>query len=333
MTSSFSFNLHDLVRATVRGPEWLVSPVRSELIHYISTDHETAGELDLIVDLGYSGKPFPQDFSGTGWHGSHLIASWKAGMEMPERSPARLVFRGNRASRFIVSKWIVEPAFRTLVEIKGNIMVHAATLSDGEKAVLVAGAGGAGKTTMALSWLSSGHPYMSDDFSVISSATSLPYITPMRIGVRNLVSNTILQKLPVSSKLEILFRTAVRQASLGKVKFYFKRTIQQIDPLIKISDSAPIAGAIVLACPQTSDAGESRSIQPQELADLMTKIDNEEMHKFGQGMLDKDFRESHRKKLIKLFQDKPAIVVHGAPSPSEKDLVSVDALLEWARSR
>jgi len=61
-----------------------------------------------------------------------------------------------------------------------------------------------------------GKPYLSDDFSFIRAGKVHPYITPMRIGLKNILINPVLKDMPLFAKVETALRTALRRMSLGR---------------------------------------------------------------------------------------------------------------------
>jgi hypothetical protein len=321
---SFCFNIHDLARGRVRGDASLLEPVARELTHYRAA--APGGELDLEVSLERLQDSRPLESGPVGWEGKHLAARWRANMSAAGAVPLRLAFQGNGFSRFIVSKWIVEPAARIVMEQKGAAMVHAAALSDGERAVLVAGPGGAGKTTWVLNWLSAGHPYMSDDFTLIVNAQALSYVTPMRLGLKNLLQGRTLAGLSAAAKAEIALRTLARRLSLNRLKLYYKALPETAIPGVEYCSRAELAGAIWI---ERGAQGKSGGITPEEMAALMAAVDRAEMHGFGKpGLLG----AAHRSTLLSALQGKPCVSLPGPALPPAGAAASISALMDWASS-
>jgi hypothetical protein len=346
---AFVFSIHDLVKCRVRGPELLIAPVIHEFDYHRDLNpphHDEDLDLDVRLDLLSSIKkeagPDAMENSGKSfsWEGRHLLAKWRAGMSEAAGRPARLYFHGSRLSRFIVSKWIVEPALRVEAEKKGAVMVHAACISDGENAVLVAGPGGAGKTTWVLEWLAAGHPYMSDDFTLIKDENVLAYVTPLRLGARNILANKVLENMSGTDKARIFARTALRRALLGRAKFYFKAPIKRAVPGIEILDQAKIAGAVWLKHTESKPHQRKTGlIAPEKIAGLMTDADREEMHGFGQqsgpastALLPDSFWTEHKQRLRSALSEKPCFSISAHSLPSKDAASSVKSLLEWIES-
>ncbi len=332
----YLFDINGLIKTAVSGPALLTGPVALELQNYFVKER-TGEKPDLIVNLRYLGQ-WPGAAPGDGnrphaWEGKHLIARWKAQWTDSSSGPPSLDFYGNLASRFIVSKWIVEPAIRVVLAGKGISMTHAAAVSDGKKALLISGEGGAGKTTFVLDWLAAGHPYSSDDFSIIDRDKIMPYVTPMRLGAMNLIMNRTLSSLPARDKAEIFIRTAVRRALFKKVKLYYKGNPAEIIPRYEPSPPVPIGGAVILS---RSGPGKIEKVSPESISETMKKVDVEESHGFGQtypgpaekGPLSADYWDRHRERLFKVLAGKPCFRVSNFKPPA-KVLASVDELIAW----
>lgn len=329
--AAFNFSIHGLVRGRVRGPGWLVAPVASEL-GYFREDNHREEPPEVEISLGYLGRDSPTK-AGTevekiGWEGRHLIARWRVTTWM-ENEVRRLDFRGNLASRFIVSKWVVEPAVRVVAQAKGAAMIHAAALADGREGVLVAGAGGAGKTTWTLGWLAGGHQYLSDDFSIIYNGKLKPYLTPLRLSGQSLLNFPLLSCLTVHEKTEIWIRTLVRRLALGKVKLYFKLPPQRLLTEGQIADNVLPAGAIWLTDPAAPTTPLPRLLSPEEMAAAMAAVDREEMHGFGPGWIGEEFWREHERLILAALAGKPCLAVAGRTLPPTAP--SVAGLLDQLR--
>lgn len=361
----FHFSLPGLVQGKVSGPEWLIAPVRHELSAYEATGAEGT---DLDVELRIAASPKKSDAEFY-WSGSHLGARWTVGaqfiapsgaavesgrdqsrpynMIIPEpREKLALTFHGDRASRFIISKWIVEPALRMIAEQRGAVMPHAAGITDGERALLIAGRGGAGKTTWVLNWLGQGHPYLSDDFSILREGKVWPYLTPLRLSARNLISNPVLSRMAFRDQAEIVLRALLRRALLGRVRFSFKAPIQRAVPDVKIAGPAELAGAVWIRgekkrAAEVTRAPQGSEISAEQMAELMTDCDREETHGFGPALLDRRaapaetnsaFWDQHRKKLLAAFQSKPCFRLAALRLPPPPALSSISAFIAWLKN-
>ncbi len=335
--SSFRFDVNG-IKGRVRGNEWLLSPVKNELaLHEDASQNsgDNALDIDILLLTGPDTQNFlPEDKQNISWDGSHLTARWNVKINSCQEPTRKLLLHGNRFSRFIVSKWIVEPLIKIAAEKKGHVMVHAGAITDGEKAVLIAGEGGAGKTTWVLSWAGEGHPYLGDDFSYIAGDKILPYTTPLRIGARHLIDHPVLKNMGTAAKLETVARTILRQMSLGKVKFYYKPAITKAVPGIKINKGSQLSGAIILKPEQ--DPSQKNTVQktdPSEAARIMFEINREEMHGFGAENINEitgcDFWNEHEKKLSASLNGKPCFSVPARFFPGKSTSTSIDALLYW----
>lgn len=317
----FHFSIHGRVRGRVTGPARLLAPVIHEL-QYHEDKNPDPGPPDLVIAL--NPEDWRRDDEKPSPSFSHLLAQWQIQVSALAAPPLHLRVRANFLTRFIVSKWIVEPALRLAAEQKGAVMPHAAALSDGERAVLVAGPGGAGKTTWVLHWLGAGHPYLSDDFSFIEGDTVLPYVTPLRLSARNLLVNPALKPMAFRDKAAIVMRTALRRSVLGLARFSFKAPIARAVPGVRISPPAKLAGAVWITRPK----GRARVIAAAEMAELMAGVDWEELHGFGAASPKQNW-PAHRERLLAALADKPCLAVPAHDLPPASALTSASDLLAW----
>ncbi|OGP60338.1 MAG: hypothetical protein A2V67_09705 [Deltaproteobacteria bacterium RBG_13_61_14] len=304
MPSTLAVNLHDLCRAVISGPEWLLAPAAQEFAHHLA-DPERLGQLDLGAELslGFQGPP----------SGTYRAAAWQVELSRLDQAPLRLRFRGNRLSRFIVTKRIVEPALRYWLTRQGFPPVHSTCLSDGETGVVVAAGATTGKTTLLLQWLSQGHPFLSDDYTILAPGKALAYVTPLRLGARNLIETPKLRGLPFSDQFAILARTAVRQLLFNKVRFAYKCPVSRIFPGIRFLDEVPLATVIIVTPGAVKDLQE---IPAEEAADLIAAIDHHEMHGFDRVLAkagEKHYHDLYRQKLLAILGQVPCLELGWSP--------------------
>ncbi len=324
----FFFSIHRLVKGRVKGSPGLVDPVRREL-YFFEDRAPVLQDLDLDVCLDYPQGVWDETFAPAfSWHGRHMMARWQVHAGEPSQRPFALKVTGNAATRFIVSKWIVEPAIRIAAERKGALMTHAAALSDGERAVLVAGPGGAGKTTWVLRWLDAGRPFAGDDFSLLDGQYVLAYPTPLRLGARHLASRSATAGLSSRHKLDIALRTALRHASMKRLKMYFKARVELLVPEINIAPKSALAGAIWLSGPASKNKSPA-PLAPEDMAARMARTDLEEMHGFGEKLFNRGFWEDRLQWVNAAVSGLPCFVCAGLP-PREP-MESMDSLIAWLK--
>lgn len=295
---AIALNLHNLCRALISGPEALLAPVAFEFAHHL-VEPEQLGAPDLIAELalGFSGPPSAR----------YRLGAWQIEMSGLEKPPLRLVFRGNYLSRFIVGKWIIEPALRYLLTRQGFPPVHSTCLTDGDSGVVVAASATAGKTTLLLEWLSQGYPFLSDDYTILAPGRALSYVTPLRLGARNFLETPKIRELPLSDRLAILGRTAVRYALLKKVRFAYKAPVGRLFPGVRLLDEAPLAMVVLLT---REERKELREISSAEAADLIAAVDHHEMHGFEcylEAAGDPGHQARYRQEVGKILQKVPCL--------------------------
>ncbi len=330
---TFRFSLHDLIRGEVSGPHWFTAPVEHELAFHKTDIPSCDFQADVEVVISAAAyKTGPPDETLLEWEGSHLGAQWRAALVGKKEGGLLLHVAGNRLTRFIVAKWLVEPAVRVSAVTKDIVMTHAAALSDGDKAVLVSGPGGAGKTTWTLQWLEAGHPYLCDDFSFLDRGRCLPYVTPLRLGLKNVLQSRSLKQMSAAMKAEVAVRTLLRRATLGRAKFYLKAPLHKAVPHAIVSGPATLAGALLLRKPQDKRDRKVTTLSAKEFAGLQAKIDSEEMHGFGRGnevqlAAGGTYLEKHERLLTELLEGLPCFEVPSLPLPEGEAIESVDNLI------
>jgi hypothetical protein len=280
-------DIHGLIRAEAIGEDELVVRVEREF-----HDHLVPGKFsdppDLLVRFGsFDGPPgalYPHD--------SNLIvernrilaresfrgARWQVKIEGIEDERLCLSFHGNRLSRLIAVKRVMEPALRYLMDGKGFPMVHSTCLVQGDCGVLVAAGGGAGKTTLLLRWLPHNPGFISDDYTILAPGKALSYVTPLRIGLRNILESHSLRRIPLRDQAEIALRTGLKHLFLKKARLAFKAPVKKLFPGVKLLSEVELRAAVVLR-----SEGMNLSIKamsPHDMAAALVAINREEMYRF-----------------------------------------------------
>ncbi len=332
---TFRFSIHDMIKAQVSGPRWFLQPVVHEFaMHEIKAGSSFDPHVEAVIRQSRAVSSVPSTYKPLfEWKASHLFASWRAMLMEKENGALLLYVSGNRLTRFVLSKWLIEPAIRVAALRKGLVMTHAAALSDGDEALLVSGPGGAGKTTWTLRWLEGGHPYLSDDFSIVAGEQCFPYVTPLRLGLRNLFQSRSLKEMRAGLKIEAAARTVLRRASMGRARLYLKAPLHKAVPAAEVSHPVPVAGALLLNKPE--DSGDRASvITPHEFAGLQAQTDLEEMHGFGGDTSlpvaegGRSFPERQEELLKDLLHDKPCLAVPSNALPPSQAIESVRSLID-----
>ncbi len=275
------FDLDGVCQLKVYGEPLLVRAVQRELSFYQADPEAIPITLDLDLELGelsdFKKSRNPEGMSPYDFPGRHKLARWMIRFERLSQPPARIKFYGNGFSRMIVAKQVVEPAIRWLAQPLGFIFAHSTCLAQEGRGIVVAGSGGSGKTRMLLQWLKQGHPFLSDDFTILSYGQARRYVTPLRIGGRLLMESGLGKNLSASRTAGIYFRTALRKMLLGYARLQAKLSVQELMPGIKILDRVDLKAVAILE-------GTGNGLQPisaEEAADKLVKISQKEMYGFG----------------------------------------------------
>lgn len=195
-----------------------------------------------------------------------------------EDSSLQLDFSGNILSLLVAVKQYVEPAIRYVLELSGRPMVHSTFLVKENSGALVAASGGAGKTTLLLRWIEENPVFLSDDFTIISEGRALSYVTPLRLGFRNLLESPLLRNMSLRDHGEIAVRTALRHMLMGKARLAFKKGIEELVPSVKIVSDAKLESVVLLR--GMARRLEAEKISAQDMAKAVAKINREEMYRY-----------------------------------------------------
>jgi hypothetical protein len=323
-------DIHGILRLEASGEDSLVRCVERELEGHLVSE-KFSDEPGLSVRFGPFDAP-----SGSGLfidkniifaQESYKGARWRVKMEGMEGDRLKMFFQGNALSRMIVVKRVIEPALRYLMDIRGYPMVHSACLVRDGQGVLAAAKGGGGKTTLLLNWLEDGNPFFSDDFTIVSQEKLFSYITPLRLGFRNLIESPSLGKLPFKDKLEIVFRTLARHILLKKVRLAYKAGAKKIFPGARVFSGAKLHAVILIR--SRSGRFSMTGISPKETAGELAAIDREEMYRFPSYLSAyaekfpdspaSGFFEAHREKLESALKNIPCFELHMPDRWDEND--------------
>ncbi len=126
--------------------------------------------------------------------------------------------------------------------LRGCSFIHSAAVAKDNRVLLLAGTGGAGKTTICLSLMDDGYDYMSDNFTVIKNKKAYGYLTPFNIFYYNCVP-IIEKSLTSKDKLHLFCRKLMYELSSGYIKIFHK-----INPKKILTDRIVESGEITHLC-------------------------------------------------------------------------------------
>ncbi|NLH47483.1 MAG: hypothetical protein GX444_02655 [Myxococcales bacterium] len=272
------YNIHDRVWIRLRGPQGQFAKLDKEYAYYRAAAPANR-EPDIDFDLNDFTPPrFPaaQTVDKKYLVGDdaiyaadrYKVAFWKVWIEGLAQGTTRVRFRGNRFSMIIVVKLFLEPLIRLKFTLAGMPMIHSSCLSDGERGFVLAASPSTGKTTTLLNWLAAGHPFVSDEYTILAADRAWGYVTPFRFHAHNLEMNPILQGLPEDAKRQIRLRTALLKASGGYADVTYNIGIRAALPQVPVSESTPWTGLFVI----TRADVERPVARPADREDILTKL-------------------------------------------------------------
>ena len=325
-------DLDGICQLKIFGEKELVDAVEREFRFYLSQNKPPT--LDIEIELrwlkDYKPAGNPPNLSPFDFPYQHKLAKGMVRFERLSQPPHRIRFYGNIFSKLTVAKQIIEPAIRWKAQELGFIFVHSAGLVKGERAVIIAGRGGSGKSLLLLAWLGRGNSFLSDDFTILSYHQARRYLSPIRVGAGILQKTGAGENLSLKRKLEIYFRTVLRRLLFGYARLQAKLDIKELFPEIEITERASLAGVVI--CEPIKDI---EKINSKDMAELILKLNQEEMYGFeryldqlsqraGAGELFSFSYEYAR--LIDYISDLPCYKI---PFPSKMKKKELDELIRW----
>jgi len=249
------YSFHDLLTVRLHGPAARFAKVDKEYSYYRT--EMLAGEPDIDFDMHPFAEPaLPgavtvdkkyQLADGRLYAADrYKVAFWKVLLEDLGTQPTRVRFAGNGWSMVIVVKFFLEPLIRIKTTLGGRMMVHSSCLSDGERGFMLAASPSTGKTTTLLNWLGAGHPFVSDEYTILDEQGAIGYVTPFRFHAHNLKMNPILQGMPDYAKWQIRLRTALLKATGGYGDVTYNIGVREALPQVPIADRAPCTSVFVI---------------------------------------------------------------------------------------
>lgn len=250
------YSIHDKLRILLRGPAHQFMKVDKEYAYYRSAD-AGEGEPDIVFDMHRFAPPtFPgaQTVDKKYLVGDeaiyardgYKIARWAVQLRGLGEGPTEVRFAGNRPSMIIVVKLFLEPLIRFKLALQGLPMIHSSCLTDGERGFVLAASPSTGKTTTLLNWLAAGHPFVSDEYTILDEDCVWGYVTPFRFHSHNLEMNPILQTIPEYAKRQIRLRTALLKATGGYADVTYNIGVREALPQVAVRDRAPFTSMYVI---------------------------------------------------------------------------------------
>ena len=153
-------------------------------------------------------------------------------------------------------------AARWWAALQGGATVHAGDVGDGERCVLLVGAGGAGKSTSTLACLSSGLQVLGDDYCLLQApgaATAAPSQGPIAYGMYRYakLDERSLALLPALRR-----RVVGRGWSSDEVPLCWSRGARQGKWLVDLGEAPVPSASVVAVCAVRQDPHGSTRLEP-----------------------------------------------------------------------
>jgi len=288
------YRIHDLLRVRLTGPPGRFAKVDKEYSYYRLPSAPTDREIDIDFDLSPFAPPalaqaqtvdkkYLVDDQAIYAADRYKVAFWKTLIEGLDQPHTRVRFAGNRWSMVIVVKLFLEPLIRLKITLAGKAMVHSSCLTDGTRGLVLAASPSTGKTTTLLNWLAAGHPFVSDEYTILDDDGVWGYVTPFRFHAHNLEMNPILRGIPDGAKWQIRLRTALLKASGGYADVTYNIGVREALPRVPIVDRAPWTSLFVIT---RADVPEPRvrTDRRDEVIRKLQIINQYELRQFAQYM-------------------------------------------------
>lgn len=273
------YNIHDLVLVKVSGPANRFFAVDKEYAHYRVAAPGAGREPDIVFDM----HPFaPPRFAGARTvhkkfqlgdgtiyaADRYKVAFWKVLIEGLGEKQTRVRFAGNRWSMIIVVKIFLETLIRLRFGLMGKPMIHSSCLTDGEQGFVLAASPSTGKTTTMLNWLAAGHPFVSDEHTILDDDGVWGYVTPFRFHAHNLKMNPLLRDLPAAAKRQIRLRTFLLRLTRGYADVTYNIGIDRALPALPVIARAPLTALFVI----TRAAVAAPAVVDDDRERILTKL-------------------------------------------------------------
>jgi hypothetical protein len=179
-----------------------------------------------------------------------VLARWRSGLRFGDREVA-IEASGNRLSIPMVHHMMVHPSLRLLASRRGMLLLHAASVARGGRSLILAGAGGAGKTTISALLLSSGGEgweIHGDDYVFLGAGRRThAYITRSHL-YRSLLAwaPEVSARLTAGEKLRLGLWGRVREWSGERIKWPVRVSVERLWPGRGVCREAEPAAIVLL---------------------------------------------------------------------------------------
>lgn len=274
------FDVHGLARFRIeRGHRASEASSRQLWAHYEALASTRSGEPDLIVRLGPLGGPEDNDsaidhrFSakaGTMFGPlSYRFLKGRMSLSQVGQRPMLVGLDVGRMTGRMVPAILLNGLLAIALARNGAAMVHSGGVARDGSGILLAGPGGVGKTSLALTLLGRGLRYLGDDHVVLSGGRIYSFPVPVSVFSFNYVP-FLKRCLSFDQKLRVLAYHWLHRLTAGLVWPPVPARIDNLGDQI-VGASAPLRKAVMLTRIE-SDHGGSISIRRGKRKDLLIHL-------------------------------------------------------------
>ncbi|MEM3549510.1 MAG: hypothetical protein QXN87_03770 [Candidatus Bathyarchaeia archaeon] len=232
------FNIADKVMIGVKTEKTFYSRVIKRLMAEYGF-FEARGdfqEADTLVTIGpikslsnnyvrLDGKYFVGDYWIQAFD-SYKIAKWTVYIEGLGLNNIKMRIEPNFFACDLIPPALVTPLIGFILCYNGLSLVHAAGISNKDKAILLVGFGGSGKTSLVLKALESGLKLLGDDHVILDKGRVLPFPTAISLFKYNVPKGSVWAK---RWKMELELKSWIKKLTLGYIYPVTKAKISDYD--------------------------------------------------------------------------------------------------------
>ena len=250
-----TFNLAGLVRIALTG-EGPAHRYLSEELAYFASQSQEAPDLEIAVGpfemprgdrVLLSNRAYTVGSDWCAFTSAYRCVRWKTMLRNVEGRPLRVELAGGRLAGRVFLLKILIPLIRHLLHRSNATLVKASAVAEAERATILAGWSGSGKTSAALALVEVGFDYLSDTFSILAADGAVhPMPLLVHLFGRN-VTASVRSRLAGRRKCESAIKNVLFRATRGAVNLSVTLPFKELFPERKVAPSAKIERFVLLS--------------------------------------------------------------------------------------